>query len=373
MYIVSTLKRSGPINVLLNIVKYLNRETFNPIILTLSPEPSDSLKDEFESIGVKVVQLNGSIKRGLLTTGFQVHTFINREKVDLIHSHGIRPDFFSIISRPGVPTVSTQHNFVYNDYPMRYGRFFGFIMAFFHTRIIKLIDFPIACSKSIEENYCKYTKNIRSIQNGVDQELYHPVSHEEKIRLRTKLMLPLNKKIIVSVGHLSKSKDPETIIKGYVKSELSNDSVLLFLGNGPELERCQTLSKENENIIFLGRVNNVHHYLKCADYFVSASLAEGLPNATLEALACGLPVILSDIKPHLEILDYKQIAGYVFLTKNPKSLSDVFNKLLFTNQKELSDAAELIIKNKLNARLMSQKYQNLYIKSYRGGEFFWRS
>lgn len=59
--------------------------------------------------------------------------------------------------------------------------------------------------------------------------------------------------------------------------------------------------RQNEKVLFLGQKAPLE-YLQCADYTISASLSEGLPNSTLESLACGVPMILSDIDPHKEIM-----------------------------------------------------------------------
>ena len=64
-YIVSTLRRSGPIMQLLNIVKYLDRDNFNPIVITLSPEGRDSMREKFSQAGIPIVSLNLSRMEGI--------------------------------------------------------------------------------------------------------------------------------------------------------------------------------------------------------------------------------------------------------------------------------------------------------------------
>jgi predicted O-linked N-acetylglucosamine transferase (SPINDLY family) len=77
LYIVSTLQRSGPIIVLANIVKYLDRDKFEPIVLTLSPEPIDSMKEYFENeLNTKVATLGLSRIQGLFFAKSHVKKFI---------------------------------------------------------------------------------------------------------------------------------------------------------------------------------------------------------------------------------------------------------------------------------------------------------
>jgi len=110
----------------------------------------------------------------------------------------------------------------------------------------------------------------------------------------------------------------------------------------------------------LGFVDNVADYLRAADIFVSASLTEGCPNAVMEAMACGLPVILSDIPPHREILSFNEKAGLLFTAGDTESLANAMSKSREMNYSECSSAAVSIISNHFNARTMSLQYQQLY-------------
>ena len=93
LFLVSTLKRSGPINVLIGIIKHLDRNKFIPIVLTLSPESHDSLWDYFkDDLKVEVSSLNLSRLQGLFKSKKLLKRFLDNNSIDLIHSHGIRAD-----------------------------------------------------------------------------------------------------------------------------------------------------------------------------------------------------------------------------------------------------------------------------------------
>src|SRR5690625_7843892 len=76
-----------------------------------------------------------------------------------------------------------------------------------------------------------------------------------------------------------------------------------MLGGGELQSACKALAGQTNNILIKGAVANVAEYLQASDYFVSCSKAEGLPMAVIEALAWGLPCVLSDIPPHYEIFE----------------------------------------------------------------------
>ena len=95
-------------------------------------------------------------------------------------------------------------------------------------------------------------------------------------------------------------------------------NTLCLLGDGPLLlSACRQLAGNQQNIFLPGLVHNVADYLRAADLFVSASHAEGMPNAVLEALAASLPVILSDIPAHREVLENCSEAGWLFAPSDP--------------------------------------------------------
>lgn len=76
---------------------------------------------------------------------------------------------------------------------------------------------------------------------------------------------------------------------------------LLLIGDGKELEDLKKLAGNDSRIKFIGRVPSPIKYLRISDYFVSASLSEGLPLAVMEGMGCGLPAILSNIDSHFEM------------------------------------------------------------------------
>jgi glycosyltransferase involved in cell wall biosynthesis len=118
----------------------------------------------------------------------------------------------------------------------------------------------------------------------------------------------------------------------------------------------------DSRIRFLGRVSNVQEYLQASDYFVSASLAEGLPNAVLEALACGLPCLLSDIAEHQEILQSAILRAMLFPVGESLSLAECLKGLEGCSYSQLSDAAAGVVRDGFSAERMSRQYQGIYVE-----------
>lgn len=364
LYIVSTLKRAGPLFVLLNIVKYLDKTKYKPIIVTLSPEiRNNSLKDKFEEIGINIKSLNLSRLKSFFYSKSKINIIFSDYRPAIIHTHGIRADYLVTKYFKNYNHVSTLHNYPFYDYPMKYGKLKGFLMAKYHLNIFKKINYPIACSKFISNiMFENHNLRINYIHNGVETKIYFKKSLNEKKKLREKLNLPMNKKIFISVGHLSPGKDTFTVINGFINSNVSQNSVLIFIGDGVDRQKCMIYSEKYSNIKILGRVPNVEEYLNASDYFISASLAEGLPNSVLEAMACGLPVILSNIPSHLEIVENISQKDLTFSQGNVIQLSKNINLIYKEDYDSLSNESVNTVKKIFSASIMSNKYQELYRK-----------
>ena len=112
----------------------------------------------------------------------------------------------------------------------------------------------------------------------------------------------------------------------------------------------------------LSTIISTWNYLQLSDFFISNSQSEGLPYATMEAMACGLPCVLSDIEAHREIVEYNRKNAKLFETKNVSMAVSKINEILKDDYSEMSRAAISIIRDNLNAKTMSEKYQSLYLK-----------
>lgn len=359
LYIVSRLISGGPTNQLFGIIHNLDRQLFEPYILTLSEEPYKSCKEKFIEDGVVVETLGLSKIHYFFLGKRKLYKVVCKISPDFIHTSGMRADSIINKLKLDIPTCSTIHTYVFDDYKLLYGRVAGSIMEYVHSRAIKKMKYPVCCSQSIAKKYSnRYSRNFLAIQNGVDTKRYAAKEKSQIIQMRQKMGLPLNKMIFTVVGSLIERKDPMTIIEAIEQISDKRDYMFLFIGEGvlkEELER-----HKSEYIHILGYKTNISDFLQVSDFFISASKAEGLPTAVLEAGACGLPMILSDISQHREIFDTKIDGVDFFNCGDVNQLSQLIVSYGKKNKNCSSENISIYIKDKFDSQIMSKKYQSFY-------------
>ena len=303
-YILSDLKRVGPSNQTLNIInnsKYKN----DSVVITLFDEPEDTMINEYIKKKINVVSLKLNRIAFLFNGEKKLSNLLIKYQIKLIHSYGIKADSISqkVANKLNITHVITLRNYPKEDILTRMNFIKGKIALSEHLKVLIKCDNVICCSKTIYEKMKKDypEKQFSYIQNGVDIKKYKNVPKSEIMKLKEKNNLSKYNRIFISIGSFIKRKRIEETINIFQKLQ-SDDDCILLLGTG-KLENEIKLKYKAENIIFLGKRNNVVDYLNCADYLISSSESEGLPNAVIESIACNTPVILSDIDQHKEIFN----------------------------------------------------------------------
>ena len=360
LYLFSSYKDSGPLTLALNIAKNLPKDEFHPIFLSISNDVNNSSIDYIRASGIETLELN--INR-LLFPIIGRSEFINIVKKigpNIIHSHLLRADYLnSVIKFDNVSRVSTLHNQPYLDYSYTYGRCIGYLSALIHIKLINNITTLVACSNYIKSFiYKKTMRQISTIKVGVRTDIFSPVTYEEKRNLRSKLKIELNSIVFIVLGNIIPRKNVSTIINAFESAQLPRNTILVIAGDGED--RVELESKiQSKNIKFVGRVADVKQYLVASDFYISASLAEGLPAAVLEAMSCGLPVILSDIPSHKEIFENVDY-NLFFNPLNTNELKKIIENINYADVNFLSQLVKDIIHNKFCYLDMAKKYTNLY-------------
>ncbi len=153
---------------------------------------------------------------------------------------------------------------------------------------------------------------ISVVPNGVDPEVFHPVTPEEKQRLRQELKLDKNKMILLYVAANFKTKKLDWAIEalGAVNFEHKENMVLVVTGGDSPAPYRQRISESGINVKFTGKISDMASYYRAADLLYFPSPYEPFANVCLEAAACGLPVLTTEQNGSSEIVEHGK-SGYV--------------------------------------------------------------
>ncbi|HOX22669.1 MAG TPA: glycosyltransferase family 4 protein [Elusimicrobiales bacterium] len=132
------------------------------------------------------------------------------------------------------------------------------------------------------------------VPNGVDCAAFAPVSDECKLALRTQLGILRRSPVFLFAGRLATEKQLSRFLEIWAKTECAAKAVFIIAGNGPlekELRAQVEALGLYSNVMFAGARSDMPALYGAADVFVLPSISEGLSNAMLEAMSCGLAVM----------------------------------------------------------------------------------
>jgi glycosyltransferase involved in cell wall biosynthesis len=279
---------------------------------------------------------------------------------DILHSQGLRADWLSSQLRHPLVRITTKRNVPALDYPSLMRPPLGYLAARVHERAFRNIPVVVSCAHSVLIPCKEKDLTQLVIHNGVDLELApNRLGADSKAAERHRIGLPPRARIFAFSGPLIPRKNLLFLLSAFERRS-STDEHLIVLGDGPLRGACEDYAKGLQNISFFGNKPNIWDYLRIADYFVSPSKAEGMPNAVLEALASGLPVLLSDIPSHQEIVSLSPKAGELFNINDLASFDKAIDDLDKTPGLETN--AITLVDKYFSADIMSANYQRLYRK-----------
>lgn len=220
--------------------------------------------------------------------------------------------------------------------------------------LIKKADHIITCSHFTKQEIVDYMhiadEKISVIYHGVNHALYKPYLQHELEETKTKFSLP--NKFLLFVGSIEPRKNLLTLLKAYnlLTSNEKGKLPLVLVGfkGWKNQEIMQEIEKNQEYIRYLGYVsdNQLAHIYTLATLFVYPSLYEGFGLPPLEAMACGTPVVVSNVA------SLPEVCGDAALYVEPTDAMDIKNKILaIVNNEKLRE--ELSQKSKAQAALFS--------------------
>lgn len=298
-------------------------------------------------------------------------------KPDIVHSQSEFSTFIMarrIAKKLQIPILHTYHT-IYEDYthyfsPVeKWGK--AFVITFTNS-ILKNVQSVIAPSEKVKDLLTSYgfKGEINVIPTGIDIDNFNIKDQTSRERLKKKLGISIQYKILIMVGRLAKEKNHEEILH-YFKKLNRNDSKLIIIGDGPNRSNLESYVKELgicKDVIFTGMVphEEIGGYYQIGDVFVSASSSETQGLTYFESLANGVPVICRKDECLANIV-INSVNGWQYETF--EEFNEYVNIVLNRKSSDLSRIAHESIRSDYSLTTFAQKVETTYLEtitSYKG-------
>ena len=226
-----------------------------------------------------------------------VRDLVHHRRPDIVQTHNIKSHFFIRLCGlyKDFPWIAFNHGYTAEDLAMKvYNQVDRWSLRRAH-RVVAV------CGPFAERLRGWGVDRARVVVRHNAVSAIPPAAPEEVARLRRDLGIAEGTPVVLAVGRLSPEKAHADLLRAVaVWKERSSSPVfrLVVLGDGPERERLRSLSRAlgiADLVVWAGVTSNVALYYSLADVFVLPSRSEGSPNALLEAMVAGLPVIATAV------------------------------------------------------------------------------
>lgn len=368
LYVIERLARAGTELHLLQLLRHLNREKFEPVLCCLSREntdqsllPSDmpcyQLSGKWNLFHPRSVRLFSELRHLIKTVA-----------PDIVHSYlfvanTMCPYALSGKSRPGLVLsrgrmgIEWEANWLHR-----------LLQRKADQRCQAILCKTQAMAEEIQRVEGVRPDKIRVTPNGVDVAYFQRLpgsARQCREDLHREFGVPLEGPLLLSVGNLKPIKGHALMVEAaYRLRDGEPAPVWVLLGDGEsraDLEKLAASYGLSGRLFMPGSFPDVRPWMAAADLFVAPSHSEGLPNAVLEAMAMGLPLLLSDIPGHRETAGE---SGCYFTVGDAEALAKKTLELLAdeTGRKEMERKAWERVSRNYSQEAMLAKIEGLYLE-----------
>lgn len=368
VFIIDGLGLGGAERLMVPILKYLDRNIFEPRVCVLQDKDGNPMAEDLFVLGVPVDLLPIHYLRDI-TAIPRIYAYLRRVKADLVHTQlefsNILGNFAAKLLR--LPTVSTIHTMPRQD--------MGRKMKLHQT--LEMMSLRFFCDKVIsvsEEARLFHLKigqflphKIQTIYNGIDFSNFSELDIvSEAASVRNELALPVEAKLLTTVAVLRELKGIQFMLRALpaVLDKYSN-VYYLIVGSGAYRE---ALERETDNlgikshVIFLGKRSDIPRLLAATDIFILPTLTEALPTVLAEAMAAHLPIIACKVGGVPEMV-MDEVNGILIPPEDPPALSNACVSLLsdLDRGKTMGEAGWRFASQKFNIQMQVEQLKNLYV------------
>jgi GalNAc-alpha-(1->4)-GalNAc-alpha-(1->3)-diNAcBac-PP-undecaprenol alpha-1,4-N-acetyl-D-galactosaminyltransferase len=350
-------------------------EGFGVILLVYQGWGLDHMYTSFKSKGIKVINVGRPIGVGKKSISYlRILSLISKIislRCDILISRAAMTNRVTGIAgfltyRPVVSVLSTAVSSKDIQKTIFLGYFYSIREYFKLGFPQKIVTVSIEGAERFKLSYPLVQSKVLAIQNGIEK-----ASCTKKYEKKTSIKNPLKFCYVGSIDINRKGLD--ILIKAFsllLKKDQFCNARLVIIGSGQDedLMMKKVINEGlSEHVDLVGEVTDPLKYMQKTDVFILPSRREGLPNALLEAMSIGMPVIASNCDTGPREVITSDLDGILVETENVQSLMLAMSKLLTDHslRAKLGKSAIQTIEKKHSMKLMQLEYINL-IKNYLG-------
>ncbi|MFQ5880867.1 MAG: glycosyltransferase family 4 protein [Candidatus Methylomirabilales bacterium] len=288
----------------------------------------------------------------------------HRGRYQIIHVHHLYLDAFAaavmgrFLRRPALAKVAC------GGYVGDMARLRQTLFSPLFFSLARRLDRIVAISSQIREELINHgfdPNKIVMIPNGVDTEKFHPVVDREA----AKRSLGVQGKLVSFAGRLHPQKGLIFLLQAWERVVAKQaDATLLLLGRGPQERQLREMADRlgiSHRVTFLGEKGDVRPYFQASDVFVLSSLAEGMSNVLLEAMATGVPCVATRVGGNVDLVG-DGINGLLVEPRNAHQLAEAILCLLQDPDfgTNLEVAARQTVEHGYSVEQVAGQYLKLY-------------
>ena len=209
-------------------------------------------------------------------------------------------------------------------------------------------------------------ERVEVIPNFIDIGVYRPglvPSHRATLA-------PDREKIVMHISNFRAVKRAEDVVSVFAKLTAKQPSRLVLVGDGPERPRVLMRAEElgvRDRVMFLGKHTSVHEVLSCADLFLLPSASESFGLVALEAMACGAPVVASNVGGLPEVIEHGT-SGYMFDVGDIDAMAEAGLRIMGDDEhwRSLSEAGRALAEERFSSERVVPQYERYYEQVLRG-------
>ena len=291
-FIIAALVSGGAEKQLIYLIKNLNRKFYNPQIISFS---NGIWEKKFRELNVPITIIDKPNIKIFKT--IKLVSYLISEKFDIVHNYGHTANLIgrlaAILAGISIIIVSERNS----------PRYIKSKKVMVIERILAPFTNALIANSTHGAKFWIENKLIRknkawTVLNGIEQSKLSKIKRED------------NTIKLINVGDLRDQKNQIFMIESIKSILLENKLIRLeIIGDGPLRNKIKKVIEKNKlsnSITLKGYVENVRNELINSDIYIHTAIHEGLPNAVMEAMSCGLPCLVTNADGCNEVIDNKK-------------------------------------------------------------------